>query len=172
MSPCLCVGQVMSCTVPRARRPPGWSTSWAWSSTCPRSLTTPTRPAQTSSTAARSWALRPPPTTPPSSRFVRDFCLGGAQCLLVHATAHCRCTHEAPALTYPCPVCLLQLGHGREICGVLDGLVDYVLERRNFSYKRPMYLPDTFGMDDGEAEDEDAGQDGDEEAATEFELPK
>eukprot|EP00983_Pelagomonas_calceolata_P079197 1154567-Pelagomonas_calceolata.AAC.3 len=37
----------------------------------------------------------------------------------------------------------LQQGHGREICGVLDGLVDYVLERRNFTYKRPMHLPDT-----------------------------
>lgn len=37
----------------------------------------------------------------------------------------------------------MQVGHGREVCGVLDGLADYVLERRNFTYRKPLYLPDT-----------------------------
>lgn len=36
----------------------------------------------------------------------------------------------------------LTVGSGREVCGVLDGLVDYVLEKRNFQYRRPMYKPD------------------------------
>ena len=36
----------------------------------------------------------------------------------------------------------LQSGNGREVCGVLDGLVDYVLEKRNYTYRKPVYLPD------------------------------
>lgn len=64
----------------------------------------------------------------------------------------------------------LTTGHGREICGVLDGLADYVLERRNFTYRKPMYLPDGYQDDDGGAADEgEPGMDGD--AATEFPKP-
>jgi intraflagellar transport protein 57 len=44
--------------------------------------------------------------------------------------------HSATHLT------TLQTGYGREICGVLDGLADYVLERRNFTYRKPLYMPD------------------------------
>ena len=47
-----------------------------------------------------------------------------------------------------------------QVCGVLDGLVDYVLERRNFSYKKPLYLPDGYLEDeaaDGVDEDPDMG---------------
>lgn len=47
-----------------------------------------------------------------------------------------------PKPSLPYSICL-QLGHGREVCGVLDGLVDYVLERRNFTFKKPLYIPDT-----------------------------
>ncbi|KAF5828216.1 intra-flagellar transport protein 57-domain-containing protein [Dunaliella salina] len=68
----------------------------------------------------------------------------------------------------------LTQGHGREICGVLDGLVDYVLERRNFTYKRPMHLPDTYGgADENDVDDDEAAAAGEqEEQATSFELPK
>ena len=33
----------------------------------------------------------------------------------------------------------LTVGYGKEVCGVLDGLVDYVLEQKSFQYKKPMY---------------------------------
>ena len=36
----------------------------------------------------------------------------------------------------------LSAGYGKEVCGVLEGLVDFVLEKRNFSYKKPHYQPD------------------------------
>lgn len=49
----------------------------------------------------------------------------------------------------------LTAGYGKEVCGVLDGLVDYVLEKRNFSYRRPVYLPDGY-KEDAEVDD-DAG---------------
>jgi len=66
----------------------------------------------------------------------------------------------------------LSTGHGREICGVLDGLADYVLERRNFTYRKPLYMPDGYQDEEGGDVDEaDAGgMEGD--AATEFPKPK
>jgi hypothetical protein len=33
----------------------------------------------------------------------------------------------------------LSVGNGKEVVGVLDGLVDYVLEKRHHVYKRPQY---------------------------------
>lgn len=33
---------------------------------------------------------------------------------------------------------------GKEVVGILDGLVDYVLEKRGFSLKRPVYQPDNY----------------------------
>jgi endonuclease III len=59
-----------------------------------------------------------------------------------HMRTHVLCKVYIQTYTHM-HTCAVQQGHGREICGVLDGLIDYVLERRNFTYKRPMYLPDT-----------------------------
>lgn len=36
----------------------------------------------------------------------------------------------------------LTVGYGKEVCGVVEGLVDYVLEKRIFQYKRPQYTQD------------------------------
>lgn len=36
----------------------------------------------------------------------------------------------------------LTVGHGKEVVGVLDGLVDLVLEKRHHTYKRPAYAND------------------------------
>eukprot|EP00798_Chlamydomonas_sp_ICE-L_P025830 gene25830-11506_t len=58
-------------------------------------------------------------------------------------------------------------GNGKEICGVLDGLVDYVLEKRNHSYRRPVYLPDGYKDEADVDEDPQAAAD----PADEFKLP-
>jgi hypothetical protein len=39
----------------------------------------------------------------------------------------------------------LTVGHGKEVVGVVDGLVDYVLERRQHRYARPNYGTDGCG---------------------------
>ncbi|KAG2484902.1 hypothetical protein HYH03_016288 [Edaphochlamys debaryana] len=36
----------------------------------------------------------------------------------------------------------LTVGHGKEVVGVIDALVDYVLEKKHHSYKRPTYTND------------------------------
>jgi hypothetical protein len=38
---------------------------------------------------------------------------------------------------------ILRNGFGKEVCGVLDALIDYVLETRNFSFRRPIYQSET-----------------------------
>ena len=67
----------------------------------------------------------------------------------------------------------LTTGYGKEVCGVLDGLVDFVLERSNFSYKKPLYLPDGYLEDaaDGDV-DEDPDMGGAFEGADDFKLPE
>lgn len=62
----------------------------------------------------------------------------------------------------------LTSGWGKEVCGVLDGLADYVLEKRNFTYRRPVYLPDGYK---DEADVDDDGNDVGAEAADQFARP-
>ncbi len=57
-----------------------------------------------------------------------------------HLGYHLLCLPSSPPLSYH--FSKLTSGWGKEICGVLDGLVDYVLEKRNFSYRRPQYVAD------------------------------
>lgn len=116
---------------------------------------------------ARSWALPRLRTTPLSLRCVcgllisafllTDWKEGCNACVLPAMACMLNLTlyfslslflslsylNRMLTLTHPRLLLSTQQGHGKEICGVLDGLVDYVLERRNFTYKRPMYLPDT-----------------------------
>ncbi|PNG99896.1 Intraflagellar transport protein 57, partial [Tetrabaena socialis] len=63
----------------------------------------------------------------------------------------------------------LTVGNGKEVVGVLDGLVDYVLERTRHTYKRPQYSPqDGQDLDLGaEDEAETAAMEG----ADEFAMP-
>ncbi|KAL6759007.1 intra-flagellar transport protein 57 [Haematococcus lacustris] len=63
----------------------------------------------------------------------------------------------------------LTVGYGRDIVGVLDGLADYALERRNFTFSKPVYSPENYPE---EGDVEDTGAEGDEDAATEFPKPK
>lgn len=57
-----------------------------------------------------------------------------------------RCiTSHTPTHTYVGAELFAQTGHGREVVGVLDGVADYVLERRNFTYRKPLYMPDGCG---------------------------
>ncbi|GFR50652.1 hypothetical protein Agub_g12901 [Astrephomene gubernaculifera] len=48
----------------------------------------------------------------------------------------------------------LTVGNGKEVVGVLDALVDYVLEKRHHTYKRPQYTDG--GPDDGLIVDDEA----------------
>ncbi|GAX75055.1 hypothetical protein CEUSTIGMA_g2499.t1 [Chlamydomonas eustigma] len=55
----------------------------------------------------------------------------------------------------------LTAGNGKEVCGVLDALADYVLEKRNFTFKLPKYQADTYpeeAADTGDAEDDQGGE--------------
>lgn len=36
----------------------------------------------------------------------------------------------------------LTIGFGKEVCGVLEGLVDYVMEQQAVVVRRPVYAPD------------------------------
>ncbi|KAG1670197.1 hypothetical protein FOA52_014973 [Chlamydomonas sp. UWO 241] len=68
------------------------------------------------------------------------------------------------------PAMKLTSGHGKEVCGILDGLVDYVLEKKGYQYKKPIYLPDGYA-EDGADEVDDEGGDMDGEVDT-FTLPE
>ena len=48
----------------------------------------------------------------------------------------------------------LTAGYGREVCGVLEGIAEYVLEKKNFTFKAPVYLPENYAAA-GEAEEDD-----------------
>lgn len=61
----------------------------------------------------------------------------------------------------------LTSGYGREVCGVLEGLAAFVLEKKNFTFKAPVYLPESYA-DEVEDDEMDAGI---EQAQDEFQLP-
>ncbi len=65
----------------------------------------------------------------------------------------------------------LTSGNGKEVCGVLDGLVDYVLESRNFTYKKPIYLPDGYQDEAGDGVEDNADFGVDFEGADDFKAP-
>ncbi|GIL87660.1 hypothetical protein Vretimale_14667, partial [Volvox reticuliferus] len=50
----------------------------------------------------------------------------------------------------------LTVGNGKEVVGVLDGLVDYVLEKRHHTYKRPQYSGQDGQPDEGVQLDDEA----------------
>ena len=62
----------------------------------------------------------------------------------------------------------LTAGYGREVCGVLEGIAEYVLEKKNFTFKAPVYLPENYAAagDDGEEDEMDIGVEQDD-----FQLP-
>eukprot|EP00201_Polytomella_parva_P018251 CAMPEP_0175071942 /NCGR_PEP_ID=MMETSP0052_2-20121109/19575_1 /TAXON_ID=51329 ORGANISM="Polytomella parva, Strain SAG 63-3" /NCGR_SAMPLE_ID=MMETSP0052_2 /ASSEMBLY_ACC=CAM_ASM_000194 /LENGTH=220 /DNA_ID=CAMNT_0016339273 /DNA_START=23 /DNA_END=682 /DNA_ORIENTATION=- len=53
----------------------------------------------------------------------------------------------------------LREGHGPEVCGVLEALLDFTLESVGFTIKRPAYQPDDYPEDEME-EEGDAGLEG------------
>lgn len=57
------------------------------------------------------------------------------------------------------PPAKLKQGHGDAVCGVLDNLLDLVLERHITQWRRPFYQPDNY-PEDADIEDESAGMDG------------
>uniref|UniRef100_A0A7R9VJ89 Intraflagellar transport protein 57 homolog n=1 Tax=Chlamydomonas euryale TaxID=1486919 RepID=A0A7R9VJ89_9CHLO len=67
------------------------------------------------------------------------------------------------------PAMKLTSGHGKEVCGVLDGLIDYVLEKKKYDYKKPVYLPDGYADGAEEVDDEGAEMEGD---IDQFQLPE
>jgi len=51
------------------------------------------------------------------------------------------------------PPAKLKQGYGEAVCGVLDSLIDYVMEKRSFVFRKPVYQADGYAMDVPEAED-------------------
>mmetsp|Transcript_14908 Transcript_14908/g.32320 ORF Transcript_14908/g.32320 Transcript_14908/m.32320 type:complete len:480 (-) Transcript_14908:727-2166(-) len=69
------------------------------------------------------------------------------------------------------PAMKLTVGYGKEVCGVIDGLVDYVLEKRNYSYKKPIYLPDGY-VEEAEVDDDPDMAAAEGAGADEFPMPQ
>jgi estrogen-related receptor beta like 1 len=49
----------------------------------------------------------------------------------------------------------LTAGYGKEVCGVLEGIAEYVLEKKNFTFKAPVYLPENYAAAEGDAAEEE-----------------